>query len=142
MLFPYWKMPGYTIFSDMKKKVNDDRFLQEDVLVKYKHVYDNMPMKNRDKYENANWYKIYDECKDEAKVFTANQDYLLCRDMNIITIWLLVAYIIAVFLMKILVFSWNVILFLVLEYIATNIAMRVKGKRLAYNVIAVDILKK
>ena len=91
----------------MKKKVNDDRFLQEDVLVKYKHVYDNMPMKNRDKYENANWYKIYDECKDEAKVFTANQDYLLCRDMNIITIWLLVAYIIAVFLMKILVsFSW------------------------------------
>lgn len=99
-------------------------------------------MKNRDKYENANWYKIYDECKDEAKVFTANQDYLLCRDMNIITIWLLVAYIIAVFLMKILVFSWNVILFLVLEYIATNIAMRVKGKRLAYNVIAVDILKK
>ena len=140
--FPIEKMPGYTIFSDMKKKVNDDRFLQEDVLVKYKHVYDNMPMKNRDKFENANWYKIYDECKDEAKVFTANRDYLLCRDMNIITIWLLVAYIIAVFLMKILVFSWNVILFLVLEYIATNIAMRVKGKRLAYNVIAVDILKK
>ena len=87
-------------------------------------------------------HKIYDECKDEAKVFTANRDYLLCRDMNIITIWLLVAYIIAVFLMKILVFSWNVILFLVLEYIATNITMRVKGKRLAYNVIAVDILKK
>lgn len=68
MLFPYWKNARIYYFFRYEKKVNDDRFLQEDVLVKYKHVYDNMPMKNRDKYENANWYKIYDECKDEAKV--------------------------------------------------------------------------
>lgn len=79
------KMPGYTIFSDMKTKLKDDRFSQEDVMSKYKEIYANMPETNKRKYENNNWYKLYDGCKDESKIYTSHKDYLLCRDLYMVT---------------------------------------------------------
>lgn len=136
------KKPGYTIFSNMRKRLEDDRFTMEDVLNKYKHIYDNMPEKDTGEYENTNWYSLYESCKNDSKILVSNRDFLLSRDLNIMTIWLFVLYVIATIGLKSLTFSWDVVIVLVVEFFFTNIAMRVKGKRMAYNVISIDILKK
>lgn len=137
------KMPGYTIFSDMKKKLRDDRFTKESILDKYKKIYEKMPNDKKEKmqFENAEWYKIYQAYKNESKIFVANRDFLLCRDMNVITIWLLVLYVTFTLWFNIITFSWNNIIFLFVEIFLTNIAMRGKARRLAYNVISEDITK-
>lgn len=135
------KQPGYTIFSDMQKEVTDDRFSQEEVLEKYKKLYDEMPETDRGKYQNIQWFNLYNQCKNESKIYTSNRDYLLCRDLNIMTIWLFVIYLIGVFVIKAVDFSGGFLFVLFIEFVLTNIAMRTKGKRLAYNVISVDIKK-
>ena len=68
------KKPGYTIFTKMKRKLKDDRFSQNDVLKKYKEIYENMPIENRKKYENNQWFKLYNGCKNESKVYTSHRD--------------------------------------------------------------------
>ncbi len=137
------KMPGYTIFEDMKRKINDDRFTKEDILKKYKEIYEKMPKdkKERGAFQNAKWYKIYQKYKDESKIFTANKDFLLCRDINLITVWLIFIYLICSVWFGIITFSLSNIVLLLIELILTNVAMRGKAKRLAYNVISEDICK-
>ena len=133
------KKPGYTIFTEMKRNLKDDRFSQDDVLDKYKEVYENMPEKNRKKYENVNWFRLYNGCKNESKVYTSHRDYLLCRDLCVSSVLIFIVYLILVFLFNVFCFSWRICVFFLIEVLVTNIAMRVKGTRFAYNVIAVDI---
>ena len=140
--FHIGKLPGYTIFTDMQIKVKDDRFNKSDVLKKYDQVYHNMPTdkKEREKYQNSQWYKIYCSCKNDSKILIANRDFLLCRDITIITMMLIVLYLIFCFF-KIVVLSEKVVLILIAELIVSDISMRGKAKRLAYNVISEDIYK-
>lgn len=141
--FPIGKMPGYNIFTNMKDKVKDDRFTKKDVMKKYKNVYDNMPTdkKEREKYENAQWYKIYNKYENESKILTANRDFLLCRDMTIITLMLILIYIVCFGILKVIMFSWETFIFLIIELIVTDVATRGKAHRLAYNVISEDVYK-
>lgn len=137
-------MPAYTIFSDMKRKLKEDRFTVQDVMIKYKEVYDNMPIdkKEKQRYENAQWYRIYSVHQNKDKVYTANRDYLLCRDIVIATLFIIVIYIACVFLLGAFSLSFKTVGFLIGETILADIAMRGKGSRLAYNVIAEDIYSK
>lgn len=59
--FHIGKLPGYTIFTKMKQNNKDDRFTHADIVKKYASIYSNMPVgkKEKGKYENAQWYKIY-----------------------------------------------------------------------------------
>ena len=111
--FHIGKLPGYTIFTKMKE---------------------------REKYENAQWYKMYKDCRNENKILIANRDFLLCRDITIITMMLLILYFILTSL-KIIVFSKIIAIIIVVELIVSNISMRGKARRLAYNVISEDIYK-
>ena len=140
--FHIGKLPGYTIFTKMKEGEKDDRFTQADVMKKYSQIYTNMPVnkKEREKYENAQWYKIYKDCRNENKILIANRDFLLCRDITIITMMLLILYFILTSL-KIIVFSKIIVIIMVVELIVSNISMRGKARRLAYNVISEDIYK-
>lgn len=140
--FHIGKLPGYTIFTKMKQSVRDNRFTQSDVMKKYNQIYANMPTdrKEREKYENAQWYKLYKDCKNESKILTANRDFLLCRDITIITLMLLIIYLILVGL-KIMVFSKIIVEIIGGELIVSNVSMRGKARRLAYNVISEDIYK-
>lgn len=135
------KQPGFTIFTDMKKEVKDDRFTKEEVLKKYKKIYDEMPEVDNGKYQNIQWFHIYNTYKEDSKIYTSNRDYILCRDLHIITIWLFVIYLLAVYVINAVSFSWRFIGVLLIEYILTKIAVCVKGKRLVYNVISVDVKK-
>lgn len=142
VFFPIGKLPGYTIFSDMQNKLKDNRFTQSDITVKYAQVYQNMPTdkKQKEKYENAQWYKIYQKYKNESKILTSNRDYLLCRDIVIITITLGILYAISCRL-GIISFSIKMMMILIIEIIISDVAMRGKAKRLAYNVISEDVYK-
>ena len=140
--FHIGKLPGYTIFTKMKQSVRDDRFTQADVMQKYDQIYTNMPTdrKEREKYENAQWYRLYRDCKNENKILIANRDFLLCRDITIITLMLLIIYMMLSCL-KIMMFSKIIVEIMGVELIVSNISMRGKAKRLAYNVISEDIYK-
>ena len=140
--FHIGKLPGYTIFTKMKQSVRDDRFTQADVMQKYNQIYTNMPIgkKEKGKYENAQWYKIYNNYKNESKILIANRDFLLSRDLTIITIMLIIIYFILIGL-KIIVFSKTIVTVMLIELIVSNISMRGKATRLAYNVISEDIYK-
>ena len=72
----FWgHLPGETVFSRMKEKVKDIRFTQEQVLERYKSIYDNMPNQRDHKYryENSAWYKIYNRYRDNKIVYVANR---------------------------------------------------------------------
>ena len=140
--FHIGKLPGYTIFTKMKQNNKDDRFTHADIVKKYASIYSNMPVgkKEKGKYENAQWYKIYNNYKNESKILIANRDSLLSRDLTIITIMLIIIYFILIGL-KIIVFSKTIVTVMLIELIVSNISMRGKATRLAYNVISEDIYK-
>lgn len=140
--FHIGKLPGYTIFTKMKQNNKDDRFTHADIVKKYASIYSNMPVgkKEKGKYENAQWYKIYNNYKNENKILIANRDFLLSRDLTIITIMLIIIYFILIGL-KIIVFSKTIVTVMLIELIVSNISMRGKATRLAYNVISEDIYK-
>ncbi|MDB8699267.1 hypothetical protein PNU98_16200 [[Ruminococcus] gnavus] len=140
--FHIGKLPGYTIFTKMKQNNKDDRFTHADIVKKYASIYSNMPVgkKEKGKYENAQWYKIYNNYKNKSKILIANRDFLLSRDLTIITIMLIIIYFILIGL-KIIVFSKTIVTVMLIELIVSNISMRGKATRLAYNVISEDIYK-
>lgn len=139
--FPFGELPGKTIFSKMKNDCKDMRFTEEEVLFQYKDIYTTLPEKQKDrkKYENSKWNNLYRKYEKKSRVFVANRDFLLCRDMTIMTAFLLGIYFFGIYGLHIFCFSWRIIAILVVEYIICNIATRGKGKKFAYNVIAEDI---
>ncbi len=141
---PMGNLPGYTIFSAMKKNIRDDRFTVQDVMEKYSNIYENMPSdkKARKKYENAQWYRIYQEHQNKNKVYTANRDLLLCRDITIITLFLIFMYLVCIFILNLFAFSTKLLVILLVELFVADIATRGKASRLAYNVIAEDVYKR
>lgn len=138
---PSGKLPGYTIFSKMKEDLKDDRFTLDDVMKKYGEVYQNMPedTQKKEQYENAQWFKIYRSHQDESKIFTANRDFLLCRDITVITLDMMVIYLACTFVFGFFPFSSRMIFVFLGEMVVADIAMRGKANRLAYNVISVDV---
>ena len=127
-------LAGCTIFSDIKAGCIDRRLNVEKAKEKYKDIYVKMPEKKKERrvYENSSWYEIYSKYSNNPKIYYANKDYLLCRDITVMTIFLLIAYLLVNFDIKVLM------LFLV-EFLLSNYAMRGKASRLAYNVIAEDL---
>lgn len=143
IVFFWGHLPGETVFSRMKKQVKDIRFTQQQVLRKYKELYDNMPndRKERYGYENSKWYEIYNIYRNNMMVFGANRDYLICRDMTCSTVIILVLYIMFSVVMKTISFRPKCVLYLVIMFLVTNIATRTKSERMVNNVIICDLQK-
>lgn len=141
----HMKMPGFTIFIDAqegKKKALDGRYTAEDVKKTYMDIYISLKqatnMKQKKELQNTYWYHIYRLHETEPAIYTANRDFLLCRDICIMTIWLLLAYLGACAI-SVLSFSCKLTAFFVIEFVFTFFAVRGKGGRLARNVLAADI---
>lgn len=139
-LFGLIKKPAYTVFSNIEKNDVDDRFVKTEVIKQYKEIYANMPEDKKQGYiyQNANWYKIYSKHRDVSMIYSANRDYLLCRDMFISTISLFVLYIISV-IAKLFNFNIFYILFLIVMLIVNQLTTHIKARRFVYNVIAYDL---
>lgn len=141
LLYGIGHLPGETIFSEVKNKNNDLRFTTEQILTKYKNIYEKMP-KDKDekyKYENSNWYQIYGKHRDESMIFVSNRDYLLCRDLYISTVVISICYLLSCSLINVLEFNGKSIFYLLFMLIVTNISAHIKGKRFALNVLAYDL---
>ena len=141
LLYLKGHLPGEVIFTSLRNKNKDLRFSTEQLLKKYKEIYAGMPADETEKcrYENEQWYRIYNRYRDVAMIFVSNRDYLLCRDLYISTIIILICYAISSACLPL--FSWNAksIVYCIIMIFVTNIAARVKGQRFVINVIAYDL---
>lgn len=140
----FMKLPGEYIFTEIKNKNKDIRFTTNMALQKYSHIYSEMPENSneRKKYENSQWYKIYNLYREVPMVFMSNRNYLLMRDMYVSTWVIFVLYFISCFFFRWLTYEKLYIIYLLGVLIITNVATHIKAKRFVYNVIALDIFKK
>lgn len=139
-LFGAFSLPGYTIFSDIKKKNRDNRFSYEKLVEKHPAIYEGLPSdeKIRKGYENENWYAIYAKHREAQMIRVSQRDSLLCRDVYISVLAMIGMYIITC-LSNLVSFNFSYCLFLVLMAIIANIGANRKAVRFAYNVIAYDL---
>ena len=135
--------PGETIFTSIRKKNRDYRFSSEQADILYKKVYtsiSNVDDKKKKEIENIAWYRIYKKHEEHPQVIISHRDFLLCRDMCIMTLLIEIGYVCLQIYLKQPI-SWKMILILVFEFVSCWIAAYNKSKTFAYNVIALDISK-
>lgn len=137
--------PGDYIFTKIEQRDSDARFMKEQVQKKYSDVYKeiyrlqaNGKKKELSKYQNSEWYKIYKDNQDDESVYTSQQDFLLIRDMESMTIMIAAFYIVMVVL-KVISFDGRALAFVIVEFLLSNLAAKSKAKRFTYNVIATDL---
>ena len=145
------------IFLDVKEgQFKDKRFTTDQAKISYKDEYAYLETLSNDeikKVSNSFWYRIFFNRINEPTVFVTYRDYLLCRDLVVITALFPLLSLFCFFLccwfakidcckflntssIKLILLWWG------FELLLTRSALRAKQKRLAYNVIAVDIHKK
>jgi hypothetical protein len=137
----FYRVPGETIFSNLKEKHTDKRFTWEQAKEIYKSVYDNLPENKKEQYiyENSEWYKIYNKHRDVMMIKISNRDFLVCRDIYFTTIITIILYFVLVLIFKVIIFDCKYIGYLMCMLFISNIGTRNKAKRFVYNVISYDI---
>lgn len=134
--------PGENIFDQIQKNNKDDRYTSEEAMHQYADVYKQLKSNNEEsnRIQNSAWYKIYKRHEDHIQILTSQRDYLLCRDMCVMTIYMFIAY----FILQLYRMEWvSLKMFMIFaeEYLILLLAARLKGDRFVRNVIAVDIAK-
>lgn len=146
LVYLFTGRPGDTIFSRIKEKDVDSRFTKEQAQAKYSDIYTEIDKltcaEKKQKYENSQWYGLYKKHEAEGAVFVAHRDFLLNRDMSFMTINMAFIYLVISLVFGAVVFSWKVFVFLIIEFIITNLAARGRACKFTRNVIAADIWKK
>ena len=151
---PYWlkeiisyPLYGETIFTKIEKgKVSDIRIDIDEAKQSYKDI---IRCKNkvsddktRRKYENKEWYKIYKKYDGKDDVNQTQADYLLCRDMFVISMFGLISYFILIFIGDDIIFSGTFICIILCLGFISWCGMRNKMKRFVLTVIATDLTQK
>ena len=140
MNFYFMCLPGEKIFTLISEKNQDVRFTKEEAIDKYSEIYDNIDKQtDRKKYENREWYKIYNKYRSRPMIFMSNREYLLMRDMYISTLALSLIYISLSLIFMWIKFNMGFGLYLLILILVTNIASHIKAKRFVFNVIAMDL---
>lgn len=163
IVFLIAKKPGTVVFEyviSKKKGYDDDRFTDEEMKKCYNDIYMEIDkiskrinkvsdkkqkkqiQKELSNYQNSKWFEIYRKHEDEQAVFETQKDYLLNRDMNAITVSILVLYLVVCVSTNLIPFNMAVIVFLSIEFIAISIASNSKAIRFVLTVISRDINKK
>ena len=142
IIWPFGGVPGSTIFSEIMLKNRDERFSEDDAKIAYSEIYDKIEaetdIRKRNIIQNKSWYKIYQKHESQAQVYVSHRDFLLCRDMSVMTIWIVIGFEIFSLYIGTGLLSGLTAVFII-EFLIIWIATRVKGKRFAYNVIAKDL---
>lgn len=144
IIWPIKGLPGNRIFLDIAQKDKDERITKEMAQNVYKDIYEEIKAtkdkKKVAKMQNGSWYRIYQKYENQAQVYISQRDYLLLRDMTIMTLWIGVIHFLLSWFLKRSV-PIELIKMLVAEFLLLWIAARVKGERFTYNVIAKDVAK-
>lgn len=138
--------PGDTVFEEILKPGVDARFTPDDAKEKYKDFYAELNQvidkKQRQRLQNTKWYRIYQTVESNETVSLSQQDFLLNRDMCIITIAILLLYVVFSLFSGFITIRMSVIVWMIIETVVTKFAASSKAKRFALNVITKDIHKK
>ena len=137
--------PGDKIFEKIREKEIDPRFTHEDAMTKYQDIYKELDLisdrKKKHVFQNSKWYGIYQSIEENPTVTLAQKDFLLNRDMCIITVVILILYVLISRISKIYTIKGGALMWMFVEILLTNIAAKGKAERFALNVIAKDIHK-
>lgn len=137
--------PGDKIFEKIREKEIDPRFTHEDAMTKYQDIYKELDLisdrKKKHVFQNSKWYGIYQSIEENPTVILAQKDFLLNRDMCIITVVILILYVLISRISKIYPIKGGALMWMLAEILLTNIAAKGKAERFALNVIAKDIHK-
>lgn len=141
--------PEETVFDDIKNdRIIDKRFTTEEAKKKYKEELkqleelDDSQSKQKSK---SMWHRIYTKYEKEATVLITYRDYLLCRDLCVITLLIMISYLFFIMYLccsKVPITIWKILCifaFLFFEMFVAATATRVKQERLVWNVISTDI---
>ena len=141
-LFGLLKQPGSTVFTKIKDKNPDTRFSFQAVKDKYPKLYEELPKDDKAKlrYENEQWYSIYNQNRDVSMIHHSQRDWLLFRDIYISALLMIVLYAI-VALTDFVAFNGCYLGFLLAVFVITNIGANRKAARFTFNVIAYDLTK-
>lgn len=139
LIFWWMKQPSCTIFTDMLKHLQDNRFTLSSALDKYNDIYVKIENLPRGVDQTPYWYSIYERNRNNPIVFGSNRDYLLLRDMHAQMVMLMFVYAAIVLITGLIHFSKPFIIYMFFMIGALNIGARVQGKRVVYNVLSVDI---
>ncbi len=134
-------LPGEVVFSKVIPEHEDIRIDNEIVKKEYLDIYKNMPsaLKDKKKYENREWYKLYNKYEQNSKVYFSQREWLLCRDIYVGYFTSLVCYLLLQVAVDKQNISFEFIGYLLIMLIISNIAARIKSERFVLNVIAVDL---
>lgn len=134
--------PGDSIFTNIRAKNKDFRFTSELALNSYEEIYNEIDqeddIKNKRVIENSSWYKIYKKYERHPQIYNSQRDFLLCRDMTFMTLFITICYI-GMQIYRGEIISIKMILFFIVEFLISWCAARNKSKAFAYNVIALDL---
>ncbi len=140
LVFSYLPKPGDTIFTDLKRKNNDDRFTTDDVEHYYKDIYNRIDKNPKYKEkQNSLWYEIYHKHRDHPIVFGSNRDFLLLRDLLTQLCVLFIVILGFQIILGIELISNKYCIYSVLMFIILKFSAQIQGKRAVYNVLSVDI---
>lgn len=140
--FFFLNPPGFSVFSDIKNHNIDIRFTQKQAETKYQAIYEKMNkikgVKELERFENSCWYKIYQQYREVPKIYYAQRDFLICRDITLIALSMFFGLLIFSQLFQIQNIKVPAII-TIIEYIIGCFATTFNAKRFVYGVIAEDI---
>lgn len=129
----FWKtenrLPGCEAFS---------KFIYEDDRINIKKIKDKYgKLPNNPKKQNSLWYKIFKSLNDKS-IHKTHKDFLLCRELSVITI-LLFLLSIPIFI-KYSIIGLYFLIFLIFEYILVRYCAKNTAERLVVNTLALSVI--
>jgi hypothetical protein len=95
------------------------------------------------KEQNTKWYKLYKMVESQAEVSSAQKDFLMYRDMAVLSLPLIVLVPLSLYFVGVETKSlWLCAFLFLVQYILTAISARNAGIRFVCNVLAVHAAKK
>ncbi|GLB46205.1 hypothetical protein WR164_01840 [Philodulcilactobacillus myokoensis] len=129
------RLPGNTIFNKLySKKYKDFRISIEKLQLFYKDTWNEI---NEDGNitQNNKFYSFYKNVKNDDLIFYSNKNYLLMRDMNVISFLFMIFYPFIFLLIHFVFYNGWVQMFFVILWVMTLYASHSTGYKFAKNVL-------
>ncbi len=143
IVWPIADLPGNRIFINIRQHNKDERFTTRRAVNVYSDLYQQLDTekdkKRCAKIQNEFWYMLYQKYEKQAQVYISQRDFLLCRDMTAMMLWIFGGDVLLCLYLGDGMSSYKLWFILVAEFFIVWIAARVKGERFVYNVIAKDL---
>ncbi|USS85657.1 hypothetical protein M3M35_03220 [Fructilactobacillus myrtifloralis] len=136
------KLPGNNIFTKLfSGNYKDYRVSSKNMQNFYKKIGKKINNRSDPMIENHEWYKIYSKVKNEDIVFFSNSDYLLARDLTVVSIIFCILYCLFP-LLPFVFYNYKVHIFLFCMFILTRCITLILGYKFTNNVLVENYIRK